>query len=49
VSNLGWVCTICFERCKAAAEQLIEVGNGVSRMRQAYELAIHSYKEVVSA
>lgn len=49
VSTLGWVCTICFERCKAEAEQLIEVGHGAARMRQAYELAIHSYKEVVSA
>ena len=49
VSLLGWVCTVCFERCKAEAEQLVEVGSGVSRMRQAYELAIHSYKEEVSA
>jgi len=48
VSSLGWVCTICFEHCKATAEQLIEVGTGVSRLRQAYELAIHSYKETAS-
>ncbi|MGE0684942.1 MAG: hypothetical protein AB7P69_29025 [Candidatus Binatia bacterium] len=48
-SILGWVCTLCFERCKAEAEQLIEVGSGASRIRQAYELAIHSYKEIISA
>ena len=46
--DLGWVCTVCFERCKARAEQVVEVGSGVSRLRQAYENAIHSYKEQVS-
>jgi ribosomal protein L37AE/L43A len=49
VNNLGWVCTVCFERCKATAEQLVEIGNGVSRIRQAYDLAVHSYKEVQAA
>lgn len=49
VSILGWVCTVCFERCKAEAEQLVEVGSGVSRMRQAYTRAIHSYKEELNA
>jgi len=44
VSNLGWVCTACFERYKQAAEQLIEVGQGVARLRHAYELAIHAYQ-----
>ena len=48
VISLGWACTICFERCKAEAEQFVEVGSGVARMRQAYERAIHSYKEMVS-
>jgi ribosomal protein L37AE/L43A len=47
VSALGWVCTLCFERCKAEAEQLVEVGHGAARMRQAYELAIHAYREVL--
>ena len=49
VRALGWICTICFEHCKAQAERLIEVGSGVSRLRQAYERAIHSYKETVGA
>jgi len=49
VPDLGWVCTVCFERCKAQAEQLIDVGSGVARLRQAYERAIHSYKETASA
>jgi len=49
VQNLGWVCTVCFERCKARAEQLVDVGAGVSRLRQAYEHAIHSYKETAGA
>ncbi len=44
LDSLGWVCTVCFDRCKETAEQLIEAGNGVSRMRQAYELAIRSYQ-----
>jgi hypothetical protein len=44
LDRLGWVCTVCFDRCKETAEQLIEVGSGVSRMRQAYELAIRSYQ-----
>jgi hypothetical protein len=42
-SSLGWVCTVCFDQCKETAEQLIEVGSGVSRMRHAYELAVLSY------
>lgn len=42
-SSLGWVCTSCFDQCKEAAEQLIEVGSGVSRMQHAYELAVLSY------
>src|SRR5215470_17505446 len=42
-SSLGWVCTSCFDKCKETAEQLIEVGSGVSRMRHAYELAVLSY------
>ena len=41
--SLGWVCTVCFDQCKETAEQLIEVGSGVSRMRHAYELAVLSY------
>jgi predicted amidophosphoribosyltransferase len=41
--SLGWVCTGCFDQCKEAAEQCIEVGSGVARMRQAYERAILSY------
>ena len=42
--RLGWVCTGCFDQCKEAAEQCIEVGSGVARMRQAYERAILSYQ-----
>lgn len=49
VSDLGWVCTVCFERCKAQAEQVVEVGSGVAHFRQVYERAIHSYKETASA
>jgi len=41
--SLGWVCTGCFDQCKETAEQFIEVGSGVTRMRQAYERAILSY------
>ncbi|HXG21879.1 MAG TPA: hypothetical protein VNN62_22725 [Methylomirabilota bacterium] len=44
VSNLGWVCTACFEHYKQAAEQVVEVGQGVARLRHAYELAIHAYQ-----
>jgi len=43
--RLRGVCTTCFERCKAETEPLVAVSSGVSRMRQAYELAIYSYKE----
>jgi predicted amidophosphoribosyltransferase len=42
--SLGWVCTGCFDQCKETAEQCIEVGSGVARMRQAYERAILSYQ-----
>ena len=42
--RLGWVCTGCFDQCKATAEQCIEVGSGVAHMRQAYERAILSYQ-----
>jgi len=41
--SLGWVCTVCFDQCKETAEKFIEVGSGVTRMRQAYERAILSY------
>jgi hypothetical protein len=41
--SLGWVCTGCFDQCKEAAEQCIDVGSGIARMRQAYERAILSY------
>src|SRR5262245_56985478 len=44
VSSLGWVCTACFERYKEGAEHLVKVGEGVTRMRQAYELAIEAYQ-----
>ena len=42
--RLGWVCTGCFDQCKETAEQCIEVGSGVARMRQAYARAILSYQ-----
>ena len=42
--SLGWVCTGCFDQCKATAEECIEVDSGVARMRQAYERAILSYQ-----
>ena len=42
--RLGWVCTGCFDQCKATAEHCIEVGSGVARMRQAYARAILSYQ-----
>jgi predicted amidophosphoribosyltransferase len=42
--SLGWVCTGCFDQCKATAEECIEVGSGVARMRQAYARAILSYQ-----
>lgn len=45
VDSLGWVCTACFERYQEVAEQVVDVGSGVARMRQAYELAIHSYQQ----
>jgi transposase-like protein len=44
LDRLGWVCTVCFDRCKETAEQLVDAGSGVSRMRQAYDLAIRSYQ-----
>jgi ribosomal protein L37AE/L43A len=40
LSSLGWVCTACFDQCKETAEQGIEVGSGVARMRQAYDRAM---------
>lgn len=49
VSRLGWVCTACFERYKAGAEHLVEVGQGVTRLRQAYELAISAYQHARAA
>jgi hypothetical protein len=49
VSRLGWVCTACFERYKAGAERLVEVGQGVTRLRQAYELAIAAYQQARAA
>jgi ribosomal protein L37AE/L43A len=42
--SLGWVCTGCFDQCKATAEECIEVGSGVARLRQAYARAILSYQ-----
>ena len=45
VVGLGWICTTCFDHCKEEAEKLVEVGSGVSHMRQAYQLAICSYRE----
>jgi ribosomal protein L37AE/L43A len=44
VDSLGWICTSCFDQCKEDAELLVEAGNGVTRLRQAYELAICSYR-----
>jgi hypothetical protein len=44
VDTLGWVCTSCFDRCKENAELLVEAGSGASRLRQAYELAVYSYR-----
>lgn len=41
--SLGWVCTACFDQCKEIAEQCLEVGSGVTRLRHAYEQAILSY------
>jgi hypothetical protein len=41
--SFGWGCTACFDQCKETAEQCLEVGHGVARMRQAYERAILSY------
>jgi hypothetical protein len=41
--RLGWGCTGCFDQWKETAEQCIDVGSGVARMRQAYERAILSY------
>jgi ribosomal protein L37AE/L43A len=41
--SLGWVCTACFDQCKETAEQCLEVGSGVTRLRHAYERAILSY------
>ena len=41
--SLGWVCTACFDQCKERAEQFLEAGSGVARLRQAYERAILSY------
>jgi hypothetical protein len=43
LKSLGWVCTACFDQCKERAEQCLEVGSGVARLRQAYERAILSY------
>jgi hypothetical protein len=45
VASLGWICTGCFDHCKEEAEKLLEVGSGVVHIRQAYELAICSYRE----
>jgi hypothetical protein len=45
VASLGWICTSCFDHCKEEAEKLLEVGSGVAHIRQAYELAISSYRE----
>jgi len=44
LKSLGWVYTGCFDQCKETAEQCIEVGSGVARLRQAYERAILSYQ-----
>jgi ribosomal protein L37AE/L43A len=44
VADLGWICTSCFDQCKEAAELVVEAGSGVTRLRQAYELAICSYR-----
>jgi hypothetical protein len=41
--KLGWVCTACFDQCKERAEQFIDAGSGVARLRQAYNQAILSY------
>ena len=49
VASLGWICTTCFDHCKEEAEKLVEVGSGVSHMRQAYQLAICSYRETYSS
>lgn len=38
------MCTGCFDQCKETAEQCIEVGSDVARMRQAYARAILSYQ-----
>lgn len=44
VADLGWICTSCFDQYKEAAELVVEAGSGVTRLRQAYELAICSYR-----
>lgn len=41
--SFGWVCIAYFDQCKETAEQGLEVGSGVARLRQAYERAILSY------
>lgn len=44
VADLGWIRTSCFDQCKEDAELVVEAGSGVARLRQAYELAICSYR-----
>jgi hypothetical protein len=41
--RVGWVCTACFDHCKERAEQWLDVGSGVARLRHAYEQAMLAY------
>jgi ribosomal protein L37AE/L43A len=46
VASLGWICTVCFDRCKAEAEKLVGERNAVYRIPEAYKRAIRSYSEL---
>jgi len=46
VASLGWICTMCFDRCKEEAEKLVVERNAVQRIPAAYERAIRSYSEL---
>ena len=45
VASLGWLCTVCFDRCKEEAEKLVVERNAVHRIPEAYKRAIRSYSE----
>jgi hypothetical protein len=46
VASLGWICTICFDRCKEEAEKLVVERNALYRIPEAYKRAIRSYSEL---